>query len=155
MESATGFEPPESYQGASVCDSRESCASNGPILCSIGGALASADRPSNLPPTSFAPPGTTFQGAATEPPPRSSEIAERAQRLVANQHRDDEARKQYERIERHTDLTGGQSRTIQDGPFGVVPTGTGTLKILLKENGIPTDPIEYRRRLQASQDVLR
>jgi hypothetical protein len=36
----------------------------------------------------------------------------------------------------------------------VVPTGTGTLKILLKENGTPTNPIDYRRQLQAWQDVL-
>jgi len=87
--------------------------------------------------------------------PSVAEIDARAKRLAANQHRDDEALKQYERIERHTDLTGGSNpQTIQDRTFRVVPTGTGTLKILLKENGTPTNPIDYRRQLQAWQDVL-
>ncbi len=88
-------------------------------------------------------------------PPSDAEISARAQKLVANQHRDDEALKQYERIERHLDLTGASNpRPIQDRTYRVVPTGTGTLKILLKDNGTPTDPTEYRRQLQAWEDVL-
>jgi hypothetical protein len=84
-----------------------------------------------------------------------AEINARAQRLATNQHRDDEALKQYERIERHADLTGGASpRVMEDRTFRVVPTGTGTLKILLKENGTPTNPTDYRRQLQAWEDVL-
>ena len=88
-------------------------------------------------------------------PPTADEISARAQTLAANQHRDDEALKQYERIERHTDLTGAPNQhVIEDRTFRVVPTGTGTLKILLKENGTPTDPVDYRRQLQAWEDVL-
>ncbi len=88
-------------------------------------------------------------------PPSDAEIAERAQKLVANQHRDDEALKEFERIERHTDLTAGPNpRMIEDKLFRIVPTGSGTLRILLKENGTATDPAEYRRHLQAWQDVL-
>src|ERR1700690_1303384 len=88
-------------------------------------------------------------------PPTAEEIDARAQTLAANQHRDDEALKQYERIERHTDLTGASNpHVIEDRTFRVVPTGTGTLKILLKENGTPTDPVDYRRQLQAWEDVL-
>jgi hypothetical protein len=107
-----------------------------------------------------APPArSTFQAAAQQSQlpgaPSLAEIDARAKRLAANQHRDDEALKQYERIERHTDLTGGSNpQTIEDRTFRVVPTGTGTLKILLKENGTPTNPIDYRRQLQAWQDVL-
>jgi hypothetical protein len=89
------------------------------------------------------------------PPPSEAEIAARTQRLVANQHKDDDALPQYERIERHTDLTGGPNpRTIEDRTYRVVPTGTGTLKILLKNNGMPTDPVQYRRELQSWEDVL-
>jgi hypothetical protein len=87
--------------------------------------------------------------------PTTEEINARAQTLAANQHRDDEALKQYERIERHTDLSGAPNpHVIEDRTFRVVPTGTGTLKILLKENGTPTDPVDYRRQLQAWEDVL-
>lgn len=106
-----------------------------------------------------APARSTSPAAAQESQasgaPSVAEIDARAKKLAANQHRDDEALKQYERIERHTDLTGGSNpQTIQDRTFRVVPTGTGTLKILLKENGTPTNPIDYRRQLQAWQDVL-
>jgi hypothetical protein len=88
-------------------------------------------------------------------PPSEAEINVRARRLVANQHKDDDALPQYERIERHTDLTGGPNpRTIEDRTYRVVPTGTGTLKILLKDNGMPTNPVEYRRELQSWQEVL-
>jgi hypothetical protein len=89
------------------------------------------------------------------PPPSEAEITARTQRLVANQHKDDDALPEYERIERHTDLTGGSNpRTIEDRTYRVVPTGTGTLKILLKDNGTPTDPVQYRRELQSWEDVL-
>jgi hypothetical protein len=88
-------------------------------------------------------------------PPSSAEINMRAQKLLENQHRDDEALQQYERIERREDFTAGPNpRTIEDKTFRVVPTGTGTFKILLKENGTPTDPAQYRRQLQAWEDVL-
>jgi hypothetical protein len=88
-------------------------------------------------------------------PPSAAEITARAQRLVANQHKDDDALPQYERIERHTDLTAGPNpRKLEDRTYRVVPTGTGTLKILLKDNETPTDPVEYRRQLQSWQDVL-
>ena len=95
------------------------------------------------------------QGQAAPQPPSEAEIAARAQKLVANQHRDDEALKQYERIERHADFTGGANpQTIQDRTYRVVPTGSGTLKILLKDNGTPTNATEYRRQLQAYKDLL-
>src|ERR1700690_3456568 len=55
--------------------------------------------------------------------PSSADIDARAQRLAANQHRDDEALKQYERIERHTDLAAAPSpHVIEDKTFRVVPT---------------------------------
>lgn len=87
--------------------------------------------------------------------PSESEITLRAQKLIANQHKDDEALSQYERIEHHQDLTGGPNpRMIDDKVYRIVPTGTGTLRILLKDNGTPTDPAEYRRQLQSWEDVL-
>lgn len=82
-------------------------------------------------------------------------MRERATKLVANQHRNDDALEQYERIERHEDRTAGDSpRVIEDRVYRVVPTGTGTLKLLLKENGKPLDPSDYHRQLMAWRDVL-
>lgn len=91
----------------------------------------------------------------TEIPPTDAEINERARGLVANQHRNDEALTQYERIERHIDLTGGANpRTIDDKTYRIVPTGTGTLRILLKDSGTAVDADAYRRQLQSWQDIL-
>jgi len=96
-----------------------------------------------------------FPETGEEVPPTEAEINARAQRLVANQHRDDEALTEYERIEHHIDLTGGPNpRTIEDKTYRIVPTGSGTLRILLKDNGNQVDGAEYRRELQAWQDVL-
>lgn len=87
--------------------------------------------------------------------PSSAEISARAQKLLANQHVDDDALEQYERIERHLVLAAGPNpRTVEDEMYRVVPTGTGTFKMLLKDNGTPTNPAEYRRQLQAWEDVL-
>jgi hypothetical protein len=95
------------------------------------------------------------QQAGTQDALSSAEMRERARRLIANQHKDDAAIGQYERIERHLERTGGPiERTIADRTYRVVPTGSGTLKILLHEGGEPTDPAAYRRQLQAWQDVL-
>lgn len=112
----------------------------------VGLAYGQASSPSHPAPS---------ESASPEASPSETEIAERAQKLVANQHKDDEALKEFERIERHTDLTAGPNpRTIEDKVFRIVPTGTGTLRILLKDNGTATDPTEYRRQLQAWEDVL-
>ncbi len=103
------------------------------------------------------PGSTAVQTAANFPSEGRSgaEISMRSQKLISNQHHDDEMLQQYERIERHENFTAGLNpRTIEDKTYRVVPTGTGTLKILLKDNGAPTDPAEYRRQLQAWEDVL-
>jgi hypothetical protein len=87
--------------------------------------------------------------------PSAAQIEIRAQRLVANQHYNDRALEQYERIERQVSRTGGDSpRVLEDRTFRVVPTGSGTMKLLLKTDGRPVDPAEYRKQLQAWADLL-
>ncbi len=88
-------------------------------------------------------------------PPSDAEIAARAQKLLENQHRDEMALEQYERIEHHVDRTGGATpRVLDDKTYRVVPTGTGTLKLLLKEGDRPADPADYRKQLVAWRDLL-
>ena len=73
----------------------------------------------------------------------------RAEKLVANQRQDDLAIQQYERIEHQVNRTGGESpKILEDRMFRIVPTGTGTLKLLLSDNGKPADPADYRKQLQ-------
>ncbi len=87
--------------------------------------------------------------------PPADEIQAHAKKLIENQHKNDQALEEYERIERYQDFTTGASpQTIQDKVYRVLPDGGGTVKILLKDNGAPTAPAEYRRQLQLWNDIL-
>jgi hypothetical protein len=88
-------------------------------------------------------------------PPSDAEIVARAKVLLEHQHLNDEALEQYERIEHHLDRTGGAApRVLDDKAYRVVPTGTGTMKLLLKDGDKAVDPAEYRKQLVAWQDLL-
>jgi hypothetical protein len=87
--------------------------------------------------------------------PSDAEITERKKKLLANQHHNDEALEQYERIEHHVDRTGGSApRVLDDKTYRVVPTGTGTMKLLLKDGDRPVDPEDYRKQLVAWEELL-
>jgi hypothetical protein len=88
-------------------------------------------------------------------PPSAEEIRERADQFVANQHKDDLALEQYERVEHQVDRTAGSSpRTLEDRVYRVVPTGGGTAKVLLREDGKSVDPATYRREIESLKDML-
>ena len=91
----------------------------------------------------------------TERPPSDAEIAARAKILLEHQHSNDDALEQYERVEHHLDRTGGATpRVLEDKTYRVVPTGTGTMKLLLKDGDRPVDPAEYRKQLMAWKELL-
>src|SRR5471030_521455 len=69
------------------------------------------------------------QNSSQSQPPSDAEIHERTEKLIQNQHRDDAAIDEYERIEHHVDRTAGANpRVLEDKLYRVVPTGTGSLK---------------------------
>jgi len=87
--------------------------------------------------------------------PSEAEIRARTKNVTDNQHRNDEALDQYERIERYVDRSGGSNpHTIEDHTYRVVPDGGGTIKLLLKDGNQPADPTEYRQQLQLLESVL-
>ena len=87
--------------------------------------------------------------------PSDDDVRARTKQLLANQHDDDDALELYERVERHIGRTGGANpRTIDDKTYRVVSTGAGNQKILLHEEGNPTDTAAYARQLQSLKDVL-
>jgi hypothetical protein len=103
----------------------------------------------------LAGPGFPQQNSSQSQPPSDAEIHERAQKLIENQHRDDAAIDEYERIEHHVDRTAGANpRVLEDKLYRVVPTGTGSLKILLKQDNKLTDPVLYRQQLQTWKELL-
>jgi hypothetical protein len=88
-------------------------------------------------------------------PPTDAEIAARAKVLLEHQHRNEEAMEGYERIEHHVDRTGGATpRVLDDKTYRVVPTGTGTMKLLLKDGDRPVDQADYRKQLLAWKELL-
>lgn len=88
-------------------------------------------------------------------PLSQDEIRERTKKLIANQHGNDSAEDQFERIERHVEKAGGpNTRILDDKTIRFVPNGAGTTKLLLSENGKPVDRAESRRQLQNLVQVL-
>lgn len=134
-------------------------AGGGAVLVALGaGSLGFASPETGALSVQAAP-----QAILPDSPARSEEakttfdadVQARARKLIANQHRDDSALDEYERVERHVDRTGGdQPRMIEDRTYRVVPTGGGTMKILLKDGATDTNAADYRRQLQAWEGVL-
>ncbi|MGH9575686.1 MAG: hypothetical protein ACRD40_19430 [Candidatus Acidiferrales bacterium] len=88
-------------------------------------------------------------------PPTEAELQVRGQTLIDNQHKDDAAFEQYERIEHQIDKTGGANpRTLDEKKVRFVPNGAGATKLLLEENGRPVTPEQYQAELQNWLDVL-
>jgi len=84
------------------------------------------------------------------------EIRALVDRAITNQHRNDDALAEYERREQRQ-ARKDESDTLlsEDKTFRVVPTGTGTLRLLLEENGRPISPELHRRQLRDLEQALR
>jgi hypothetical protein len=83
------------------------------------------------------------------------EVVALADRAISNQHRSDQALFEYERVEHSVERSGGSSpRILLDKAYRIVPTGTGTLKLLLKEGGKPVDAEIYRKELSTWEQNL-
>lgn len=76
-------------------------------------------------------------------------------RTIANQHRNDAALDSFERIEHQESRSGRVDKLItQNRAYRVVPTGSGTLKLLVSQNGAPVPPTLYQRQLRDWENVL-
>jgi hypothetical protein len=82
----------------------------------------------------------------TDTPPDARAIGDRA---IVAQHRDDAALETYERVEREVQMSEDSPPSVaQDRTYRVVPTGTGTLRLLLRDKGMPVAADIYRQELQ-------
>jgi hypothetical protein len=120
----------------------------------IAGLISTLALPNAAAPGRTNPPS----GLQSRPPEQvlsERELRERSDKLLLNQHTNDEALELYERVERHIDRSGGANpRMLGDKIFRVVPTGSGTQKILLRDDGKAVDPSVYKSQLQTLKDVL-
>ena len=87
--------------------------------------------------------------------PLQEELRALVNRAIANQHRDDDALAEYERRE-HRQARKNESDTqfSEDKTFRIVPTGTGTIKLLVEEKGQPVSKEIYRRQLRDVEQAL-
>jgi hypothetical protein len=83
------------------------------------------------------------------------EVVALADRAIVNQHRSDQVLFEYERVEHSVERSGGSNpRILLDKTYRIVPTGTGTLKLLLKDGGKPVDAEIYRKELSTWEQNL-
>ena len=82
------------------------------------------------------------------------ELTALGDRIAAAQHKDDLARDRYERIEHHVVTSGQERRLTEDKTYRVIPTGSGTMKITIKNGSAPADPAAYRAQLQECEQAL-
>jgi hypothetical protein len=69
------------------------------------------------------------------------------ERVIANQHKDDQAGTEYEHVEHHILRGTNGDKVIEDKVFRVVPTGTGTLKLVVRDGGVDVSADFYQKEL--------
>ena len=109
-------------------------------------SFSSLAAPQQGPEQSTATPGQT--------PLSPAQIHDLLARVIANQHRNDSALDTFERLEHHVERNSSSGRITEDKLFRVVPTGSGNLKLLIKENSRPVSAAEYQRQLRDWERVL-
>ncbi|MGB6429294.1 MAG: hypothetical protein WBF06_01815 [Candidatus Acidiferrales bacterium] len=88
-------------------------------------------------------------------PPSPAEVQMLSQRVIANQHRNDQLLDQYERIEHDWIRKAGTNPPVtQETLNRVLPTGTGIMRLPLAAPGKPADPTAYRAQLEYLANVL-
>lgn len=91
-------------------------------------------------------------GLASAQGPAPTQARALVERTIANQHRDDAALYDYERVERRVSYR--DSTISSDETYRLVPTGTGRLSLLLKRGGQPVSLATYRKELRGWEDNL-
>ena len=118
-------------------------------LAARDGAQAPAGKPDAGKPQPQAQAQSPIGGALS-----ADQIHALAERVIAAQHADDVALEEFDRLEHHTIYSGSNRRITEDRAYRVVPTGTGTLKLLVKDGANQVDPNLYRKELRDWEQVL-
>ncbi len=98
----------------------------------------------------FAAPASRVRANQDDGAPSREELRALLLRVIANQHRNDDALHVYERIERHRSFSGRaeDAAAKEDRTYRVFPTGTGTIRVLLREGDRPVPPERIREELE-------
>jgi hypothetical protein len=88
------------------------------------------------------------------PAPSPEQIHSLIMRAIENQHRDDRALEEFERTEHAITRRGENAEIVTDLTERVVPSGSGSVKLKLEENGVPVSAELYRRELEFAVNAL-
>jgi hypothetical protein len=92
---------------------------------------------------------------ANDPAPTVGEIRSMVARIVENQHHNDRALEEFERVEHVVSRKSGDNSPVPlDHTDRVIPAGTGNMKLRTVQNGSPVTQDLYRRELQSVVDAL-
>ncbi|HET6143497.1 MAG TPA: hypothetical protein VFE02_08300 [Candidatus Acidoferrales bacterium] len=95
-------------------------------------------------------PSTVSANAAPSPDQIHSLIV----RAIENQHRDDEALQQFERVERRVARSAENAPIIEDVTERILPSTSGNIKLKMADRGVPVAPEAYRSELQTALDIF-
>ena len=95
--------------------------------------------------------GPTVTG---NPAPSPEQIHSLIMRAIENQHRDDRALEEFERIERVITRKAENGEILTDLTERIVPSATGNIKLKMSENGVPVSPDLYRTELEFAVNAL-
>lgn len=91
---------------------------------------------------------------SANPPPSADQIHALIVRAIQNQHRDDLALQEFERIERKIARSGENADVTTDITERILPSGTGNIKLKMAEHGVPVAPDIYRSELEIAVSAL-
>src|SRR6266851_3603793 len=91
---------------------------------------------------------------AGNPAPSPEQIHSLIMRAIENQHSDDRALQEFERIEHVITRKGENAEIVTDLTERILPSPTGNIKLKTKENGAPVPPDVYRHELEYAVNVL-
>jgi len=96
------------------------------------------------------------QGAiiTANPAPSPEQIHSLIMRAIENQHEDDRALEEFERIEHVIARKVENGEILTDLTERIVPSATGNIKLKMSENGVPISPDLYRTELEFTVNAL-
>lgn len=154
MSEKTNIKDNASKPGAKISESQQSLKQLFQFGCAIAVAVAVSLAPLAI---SAAPSPQSQQPAAAldQTPLSPAQLHDLLSRVIANQHHNDVVLDTFERFEHHVERQGSATGPIAtDKLYRVVPTGSGTLRLLVQENGRPVSPSQYLRQLRDWERVL-
>ncbi len=94
-------------------------------------------------------------GVTANPVPSAQQLQSLVTRAMDNQHRNDRALEEFERVEHEISHKAGENSVVlSDRIDRVIPSGTGTMRLLLADHSSPVPPEAMRRQLQGAVDAL-